>query len=42
MLPFTLHTEDKAQQFRMDRLDKIDKGKVWSPMSDGLYCVVHW
>lgn len=43
MMPFdTLDTEEKAEEFRKDRLDKIDKGKLWSPMSEGPYCVVHW
>lgn len=43
MMPFdTLDTEEKAEEFRKDRLDKIDKGKLWSPMSEGPYCAVHW
>lgn len=42
MLFDTLDTREKAEQFRIDRLKKIETGKIWSPMSDGPYCVVHW
>lgn len=42
MLFDTLDTDDKAQQFRMDRLEKINDEKVWNPMSKGPYCVLHW
>ena len=38
----TLDTEETAREFRRDRLEKIDKGEVWSPMSEGPYCVLHW
>lgn len=31
-----------AQDFRKERLDKINNWEVWSPMSDGPYCVMHW
>lgn len=37
-----LDTEEKAQKFRKKRLRKINKGKIWSPMSEGPYCVLHW
>lgn len=33
---------EKAQQFRANRIEKIDKEEVWSPMSEGPYCVLHW
>ena len=43
MMPFdTLDTNEKAEQFRKDRLKKINNEEVWSPMSDGPYCVLHW
>lgn len=42
MLFDTLDTKEKAEQFRIDRLKTIETGKIWSPMSDGPYCVVHW
>ena len=42
MLFDTLDTKEKAEQFRIDRLKKIETGKIWSPMSEGPYCVVHW
>ena len=31
-----------AQDFRKERLAKINNQKVWSPMSNGPYCVMHW
>lgn len=42
MLFDTLNTKEKAEQFRIDRLKKIETGGVWSPMSEGPYCVLHW
>lgn len=37
-----LDNDERAQEFRKDRLDKIDSKEVWNPMSNGPYCVVHW
>ena len=31
-----------AHDFRTERLEKIKRGEVWSPMSEGPYCVLHW
>lgn len=42
MLFDTLDTEEKAQHFRKYRLDWINNGEVWGPLSDGPYCVLHW
>ena len=42
MLFNTLNTKEKAKEFRNERLNKIDNGKVWSPMSEGPYYVLHW
>ena len=33
---------EKVQQFRIDRLNKIRNEKVWRPMSEGPYCILHW
>ena len=42
MLFDALDTEEKAQKFRKKRLKKICKGKIWNPMSEGPYLVLHW
>lgn len=38
----TLDTEEKAQQFRMDRLKKIEDGKVLGALGEASYCILHW
>ncbi|MCY4032089.1 MAG: hypothetical protein OXF05_08230 [Hyphomicrobiales bacterium] len=37
-----LESIEKAKEFRKDRLNKVNNGEVWGPLSDGPYCVVHW
>ena len=32
----------RARDFRNERLGKIRTGKIWDPMSEGPYCVLHW
>lgn len=42
MLFDKLDTEDKARQFRMDRLEKIENGKVLDALDEVPYCILHW
>lgn len=37
-----LENIQKAQKFRINRLMKINNEKIWSPLSEGPYCVLHW
>lgn len=41
-MPFTLDNQDKAQKFRKKRLKNVCKAKIWNPMSEGPYLVLHW
>ncbi|MCY4053000.1 MAG: ATP-binding protein [Hyphomicrobiales bacterium] len=34
--------QKEALNFRTKRLEKIKKGEVWGPLSEGPYCVLHW
>ena len=42
-MPFEiLDTEEEAKRFYIDRLQKTQTGKIWNPMSEGPYCILHW